>query len=241
MRSIQISLIGLGALVVLAMSPASFGQYRDMLGQPWASPLQATMSTMIWNKINQHSITGSYGKPTKGRAATSSTSSSDQYPSTPIIDIPSDKSIPFKSTGTRLILQEMVETLGGTPQDKVENKELITGIIDRYDANAKAMGYPNDLALALVSYIDFNNSVYNEKPLLPSERKMEMRNMLAANAGQFNHLSDRQKQETYEFFVMWGGLTHYYYEDAKRKKNAEDLQTCKMLAARNLKGIGIEP
>jgi len=66
----------------------------------------------------------------------------------------------------------MVDGFAGTAQEKAEMKKLLAGILDKYDAAAVEKGYPNDLALAIVSYIGLNSQVYNqrsEETILPFE------------------------------------------------------------------------
>ena len=231
-------------VAILAASQQTPAQYRDSLGSPWSNPMSATMSTMIWNKINEMTMYGAANKRSSGPSKR--TTSTPQKPEV----VPAYRLYPpvrFKSTGTRLTLQEMVDAFGGTPQEKAETKKLLTGILDKYDAAAAAKGYPNDLALAIVSYIGLNSHVYNqrsEETILPFEQNIGLRDMFAESAvdnGIFKDVTDRQKQEMYEAFVMLGGAVYHFYEEAKKTNNLEDLKTCKLVAEKNLGYIGIKP
>ena len=119
--------------------------------------------------------------------------------------------------------------------------------MDKYEAAAREKGYPNDWALALVSYICLNSRVYHgntEKPIIPFEQNVGLRDVFAEQAtenGIFNNVTDRQKQELYETLVMFGGITYDMYEKAVREKNAEGIKTWKRFAAENLKAVGIKP
>lgn len=229
---------------MLAVPQQAAAQYRDNLGTPWNNPLSATMSTMIWTEINKMTM---YGPANRRSSGTSRRTTNT--PSQPEV-VPAYRLYPpvrFKSTGTRLKLQEMVDAFGGTAQEKAEMKKLLAGILDKYDAAAAAKGYPNDLALAIVSYIGLNSQVYNqrsEETILPFEQNIGLRDVFAESAvdnGIFKDVTDRQKQEMYEAFVMMGGVTFHFYEQAKKKNDVEELKACKVVAEKNLGYIGIKP
>ena len=231
-------------LTVLGVAQQTVAQYRDSLGTPWSNPISATMSTMIWNKINEMTMYG----PANRRSSSPSRRTTNT-PSQPEV-VPAYRLYPpvrFKSTGTRLKLQEMVDAFAGTAQEKEGMKKLLAGILDKYDAAAAAKGYPNDLALAIVSYIGLNSQVYhqrNEDTLLPFEMNIGLRDMFAESAvdnGIFKDMTDRQKQEIYEALVMMGGVTYHFYEEAKKKNDLEELKACKLVAEKNLGYIGIKP
>ena len=243
MRLPKIFLVPL-VVTILAVAQQTSAQYRDSLGSPWSNPISATMSTMIWNKINEMTMYGTANRRNSGTSRR--TTNTPQKPEV----VPAYRLYPpvrFKSTGTRLKLQEMVDAFGGTPQEKAETKTLLAGILDKYDAAAAAKGYPNDLALAVVSYIGLNSHVYNqrsEETILPFEQNIGLRDTFAESAvdnGIFKDLTDRQKQEMYEGLVMMGGVTYHFYEEAKKKNNVEELKTCKLVAEKNLGYIGIKP
>jgi hypothetical protein len=54
-------------------------------------------------------------------------------------------------------------------------------------------------------------------------------------------MTDRQKQGAYEFSLMTAGMIQYFFEKAKKEKNADDLKSCKVVAAENLKRFGVDP
>ena len=126
-------------------------------------------------------------------------------------------------------------------------KKLLVKILDRYDAAASAKGYPNDLALAVVSYIGLNGQAYNqqaEETLIPFEQNIGLRDMFAESEVDnkiIDSLNDRQKQEMFEAFVMISGVTYHLYEEARKKNNAAELKAVKVIAEKNLGYIGIKP
>jgi hypothetical protein len=240
-RLYSVSLIALA--MFLAAQPAA-AQYRDSLGVPFNSPFSATMSTMIWNEINKSILTPSQ-RQNRGTSDRSGSRTSGQAQAEKIPAYRQYKTVQFKSTGTRLLVQEMADSFSGTLQDTAETKALLTDILNKYEAAAAKKGYPNDLALAIVSYIGLNSYVYNQKTeemILPFEQNIGLRDVVAEHATDnriFENWTDRQKQEMYEALVMFAGATYHFYEDARKKNNAEDLKTCKLVAAQNLKRLGI--
>ena len=118
-------------------------------------------------------------------------------------------------------------------------------MFSKYEAEAKAKGYPNDWALAYVSCVGLNSHIYNgqtEKPLLPFEQNIGLRDVVAEYAtdnGIFNNVTDRQKQELYELLLLLGGLTYHYYEKALKENNAEEIKSCRLLAEQHLRQLGV--
>lgn len=259
MKAIKLVSMGFTFVMVVAAVTPCFG-YTDMLGQTWGSPMAASVSTQIWMAINRKSITGSYGTSSKGRSGSATTpSSTPPIDYGPIIEDPQagatspvsaarmNQVVQFRPTGGRLTLQEMINTSGVSEDQKPELKDQILSILSKYEADASAKGYPNDLALALVSYINLNTYVYKGRdgnPNLPAAETIALRNSIAENAaktGIFDKLSDRSKQEMYELFVILGGATYQSYQDAKTAKNNEELKATQTAAAHNLKLVGIKP
>ena len=236
-------LLFLSIAVLLTGSRHTAAQPRDSMGTTFSMPIQATVSTMIWNKINEAALNGSQ------RARRSGTPRSTTTAPQPDV-VPAYRIYPpvrFKPTGTRLKLQEMADQLGNTVEARAEMKRVLSGILDKYDAAATAKGYPGDLALAIVSYIGLNARVFHqrtEEPILPFEQNIGLRDTVAESAvdsGAFNNVTDRQKQEMYAHLVMISGIVNYAYEEARKENNAEDLKRCKIMAEGNLKAVGINP
>ncbi len=243
------------------------GSYRDSLGVPFNNPISASISTMIWGKINRAALQQS--QRTRGNRASNSgrgsAASSRRNSSTPVNTAPTPSSGPvipeneivptyrsypavhFKPTGTRLTLDEYLRNVKVGEIEKTELKYLIPAIWQVYEEEAVLKGYPNDVALALVSCIGINAHIYagrTSKLSVSFEQNVGVRDMLAeqvTEAGTFNNFSDRQKQELYELFILLGGLTLHYYLKAVKENNVKDLAELKLVAASNLKLLGIEP
>jgi hypothetical protein len=244
MNPTRILLIGF----ILGMMLAAYQQTsaQDFYSSPGYSGF---INTLINNEIWKASWKN-YTKNYKGNSRTSTSSSSRSSAPAAIPEVPAYRRYPavqFKSTGTRLTLQEYLDSIVATPQDKAETKELVLGIFKKYEAEAAAKGYPNDWALAYVSFVGLNSHVYNgktEELILPFEQNIGLRDVVAEYAtdhGIFNNVTDLKKQEMYELLVMLGGLTYHFYEKARRENNADELKNCKLAADQNLKLLGLHP
>ena len=242
MKPTRIFSIGIIALVTLAAAQQASAQLVNIYNSTgWVN----TIATIQENQIVKNAL-GNTKNKTGSSSASRSTSSSQSEPYV----VPAYRRYPavqFKSTGTKLAVKEAAELLDPVPADRPETERILSGILDKYEAAAREKGYPNDWALALVSYISLNSRVYHgntEKPIIPFEQNVGLRDIVAeqaTNNGIFNNVSDRQKQELYEILVMFGGITYDMYEKAVREKNAEGITTWKRFAAENLRAVGIKP
>ena len=246
MKTLKLYSIGLVALMIFTCSQQTFAQIVDFYSSPGYSRLvDNLMTNYIWNSSMQN-YTKNYTK-NKGNSGVSKSKSSS--PSKPY-EVPAYRRYPavqFKPTGTRLMLQELADTFGKTPQDKAVWKELISETLNKYEAAARAKDYPNDLALAYVSFIGLNKLVYHgvtEEPIIPFEQNIGLRDMvaeLATDQGTFSKYTDREKQILYELFVVYGAVTYHLYEKALKEKKTEEIKNAKLLAAQNLESAGIKP
>jgi hypothetical protein len=242
MKTIKLYSIGLVAIMTFAISQQTFAQDYSFYNQMFSNML----SNRIWDSIYEQSSPG-YSEAKK-RLSESSSKSSTQASTIPVTPSQMNSAVQFKSAGTRLMTQSFADGLGDKyKQDKTVVKELLTAILEKYDAEAAAKGFSNDLALALVSYIALNSHVYSggkEKSIFDFEQNSGLRNAIAeyaAQNGTFNNMTDRQRQEMYEALVMVGVFTHLIYKQAQKNNNAQALKEAKHLAKQNLKSIGIKP
>ena len=242
MKTLRLYSIGLVIIIAFTFSQQTFAQDYGFYNQMFSNML----SNRIWDSIYEQSSPG-YAEAKKKLSDSKSKSSAQTSPS-PVTPGQMNRAVQFKSTGTRLMTQSFADGLGDKyKKDKAVMKEMLTAILDRYDTEAAAKGYSNDLALALASYIALNRRAYHgarEKSILPFEQNIGLRDTIAeyaAQNGAFNKMTDRQRQEMYEALVMVGVLTHGLYEAAQEKKDTETLKEIKQMAKGNLKSIGIKP
>jgi len=242
MKTTKIYSIGLITIVTIASAQQASAQLVNIYSSPgWVN----TIATIQENQIVKNAL-GNTKKNTGSSSISRSTSSGQSEPYV----VPAYRRYPavqFKSTGTRLTLQEYLDSLPISAQDKPEAREIILKTFKEYETEAAAKGYPNDWALAFVSYVSLNSRIYHgvtEKPILPFEQNVGMRDVVAeyvTDNGIFNNVTDRQKQELYELLVIGGALTYHVYEKALRENDAEQLRNLKLMAAQQLKVVGIKP
>lgn len=238
MKFTKLYSIGLVAIMTFTFSQQTTAQLVNFYTSPgYINTIKTAQS---------NSLLGNYTK--KGSSGNSRSTSSDRSSISEIVpDYRRYPAVQFKSTGTRLTVKEAAELLDPVPADRPETEKILSGILDRYEAAARAKGYPNDWALALVSYICLNSRVYHgntEKPIIPFEQNVGLRDIIAEHAtdnGIFKNVTDRKKQELYEILVIFGGVAYESYEKALLEKNPEKIETWKRFAAQNLKDIGIKP
>ena len=244
MKTTRLYSVGLVTVMMLIFFQPTFAQLVDFYSSAnYSNFINNLTSNYIWN-----SSMARYTKQYQGRSSVSRSDSTSSKSSTN--EVPAYRRYPavqFKSTGTRLTVQEYLDSVSVSLQDKAELKELVLGIFKKYETEAAAKGYPNDWALAYVSYVGLNSHVYNgitEKPIIPLEQNVGLRDVVAEYATDndiFKNVTDRKKQELYELLVMLGGLTYHFYEKAVREKDVEELKNIKLAAAQNLKMLGIKP
>ncbi len=240
MKTTRIYSICLIAIITVAASQSAVGQMGNFYTSPgWVN----TIAVIQENQIIKNALGNT--KNSRSSGASKSKSSVQSGPEV----VPAYRRYPavqFKSTGTRLTLQEYIDLIPGTRQYKAEAKELILKILKDWEAEAVAKGYPNDWALAFVSYVSLNSHMYNgktEKLILPFEQNIGLRDVVAeylTDNGTFNNVKDRQKQELYELLIIGGALTYHFYEKALKENNAEELKALRLSAAQHLKLVGIK-
>lgn len=229
--------------MIIAFGQQALAQLSDFYSSSnYSNFVNNLISNSIWQS-SMESYTKQY-KPGSSASRSNSNASSRSLP----IEIPEYRRYPvvqFKSTGTRLTLQEYLDAVQASAKEKDELKKVILKMFGQYEAAAKAKGYPNDWALAYVSCVGLNSHIYHgqtEKPLLPFEQNVGLRDVVAEYAtdnGIFNNVTDRQKQELYELLLLLGGLTYHYYEKAIKENNVEEINSCRLVAEQNLRQLGV--
>ncbi len=243
MKTIKLYSIALTATMIFTFSQRSFAQLANFYS---SSNYSNFINTMISNSIWKSSM-DKYTKEYKAGSAGSKSDSFNQSLPEVVPEYRRYRSVQFKPTGTRLTLQTYLDAVEVSAQEKAELKELVLKIFSDYEATATAKTYPNDWALAYVSFVGLNSHVYygrTEKPIIPFEQNVGLRDVVAEQAtdnGIFNNVTDKEKQELYELMIMLGGLNYHYYEKARKENNIQEIENCKLSAAQLLKLIGINP
>lgn len=244
MKKCKLYRVSLIVALLMTFSQHASAQLFDFYSSPGYS---SYISSLIDNHIWKSSM-DAYTKNYRGRSTTTSRPASSRPAAPP--QIPAYRRRPaveFKSTGTQLTVQEYIDAVNIGPREKAELKQLVLGILKNYETAAVAKGYPNDWALAFVSYVGLNSHVYNglkEKPIIPFGQNIGVRDIVADSAtekGIFNNVTDRQKQELYELLIIMSGLTYHFYEKALKENDVAELAALKESAADNLRRVGVKP
>ncbi len=240
--------IGLVAIMVFTLSQQTFAQLVDFYSSPgYTNMISNLIDNHIWNSSMERYTKNSTKQKNQGGSNVSKSKSSSQTSPPVVPEYRRYPAVQFKPTGTRLMVQEMADKFGKTPQEKADWKEVISGVLDKYEASARAQGYPNDLGLAYVSFIGLSQLMYNEiteKPIIPFEQNIALRDIVAKYAtdfGIFSKITDREKQQLYEIFVIYGAVHYFLYELAVEEKDNQALKAYKLRAADNLKLARIKP
>ena len=230
-------------LAVVMISQQSVAQLSNFYSSPgYSSFVNNMVSNSIWKSSMDR-----YTKEYKGGSAVSKSDSSIESLPEVVPEYRRYRAVQFKPSGTRLTLQQYLDAVDVSAQEKAELKELVLKIFKDYEAAAAQKGLENDWALAYVSYVGLNSHIYygrTEQPILPFEQNVGLRDAVAETAtdnGIFNNVTDKEKQELYELLIMVSGLTYYYYEKACKENNAKEIENCRLTAAQNLKLLGVGP
>ncbi len=214
----------LAATALAALAVGSWAQYSTYSGYSYDNPVTATVSNIVWERINSRLIY-KMGLKRKGfteaQLAGRSTEQLRQAYLTgkipgarpaaapqPPPPTNSPNAVPatrFKPTGTRVLMPKLVE---GLTQDAAHRKALIdlfTRSFAALEGEARKNGLPNDVGMAIAFFAAAAYQLHDG--VAPSDQGT----ILLAKALQigmdtpgFRRLSDIEKQRFYEFMVTMG-------------------------------------
>ena len=210
--------------ILLLMCAPLMAQHTDNLGGNWNDPAGGKITNII---VARYARRRSDKRPAIRRPNSGSTVN--------------DGSVRFRSTGTQLKTREIANMI--SPGD-AQVFTVLTTILEEFDKEARKIGRPNDLALALSFFFATNANIYHDAGVPPDPQVLELRNTIAATlveADAMNGVTDRKKQEMYEALVIYTGLALATYQEGKGG-NPESLKIARQLAGQNLQAvIGISP
>src|SRR5690348_3748498 len=128
MKSITLYSICLFTIMITSYSQGASAQLANFYSSPNYSNF---INNMISNSIWQSSM----DKYTKQNRGSSGVFRSDSSRHSLPIEVPEYRKYPavqFKSTGTRLTMQEYLDAVENSPEEKAELKELILKIFSKY-------------------------------------------------------------------------------------------------------------
>src|SRR4030095_3909324 len=156
MKAIKPYSIVFAVTTIFSVSQRSVAQLGNFYSSPgYSSFVNNMISTSIWQSSMER-----YTKDYKGGSPVSKSDSIENSLPEVVPEYRRYPAVQFKSTGTRLTLQEYLDAVDASAQDKTELKELILKIFKDYEAAAAQKGLQNDWALAYVSCIGLNNLIY---------------------------------------------------------------------------------
>ncbi len=222
--------------ILLVMCAPAAAQHSGDLGGNWNNPAGGTITNIIVDRYARRSEKKPAAKHSNATPTTASRTSVARGAVSA-----GDAPVRFRSTGTQLKTREIANLI--SPGD-AQVFTLLTTLLQEFDKEARRLGKPNDLSLALSFFFATNATVYHDAGVPPDPQMLELRDTIAAALVEGNALSgvtDRQKQEMYEALVLYTGLALATYEEGKQG-NAESLKIARQLAGANLLAVtGISP
>ncbi len=242
--------LSIALLLLISCVPVfAQGPYTDRLGGHWNNPASAMITNIVLDRMARRRLAKRLGVPYSGPGSTARTSASTgnaalRNNSTRIDASVNDAQIRFRSTGTQLKTREIANQLGGSDGEQ-QTYEILNAVLQAYEKEARRIGKPNDLALALSFFFASNATVYHDTGLPADPQVMELRDVIAnalVEADALNGVTDRQKQEMYETLILYAGLARAGYREAKANGDAASLNIYRQLAGMNLQAVtGISP
>jgi hypothetical protein len=223
--------------MLFVLSAPVAAQYTDNLGGNWNNPASATITNIIMDRYARRRLEKNLAAR---RSNTATANGSRTATVSEAVAKTSDAAVRFRSTGTQLKAREIANLI--SPGNE-EVFTLFSNILQEFDKEARKIGKPNDLALALSFFLATNATIYHNAATPSDALALELRDTIAAalvEGNAFSGVTDRKKQEMYEVLVIYTGLALATQEEGK--SNPESAKTARQLAGMNLHSFtGISP
>src|SRR5258706_11200790 len=160
--------------ILLLMCAPLMAQHTDNLGGNWNDPAGGKITNII---VARYARRRTDKRPAIRRPNSGPTVS--------------DGSVRFRSTGTQLKTREIANMI--SPGD-ARVFTVLTTILEEFDKEARKIGRPTDLALALRVFFATNANIYQDADVLPDPPVVELRETIAAllsGANVLNGVADR--------------------------------------------------
>lgn len=144
----------------------------------------------------------------------------------------------FKPTGKRLLLSQAAEAVGTTAEEKAAYKTIFAEVAKAYEAEAKRLGFANDIAGTMAFFVDASHTLYRPgiSPISDAGTRALVRQFQdTLNSDALRKSSDKDKQKLYEYYLSLGAYLYTLSEVAKEAKD----ETAKTGAAK-LGGEGLK-
>lgn len=141
----------------------------------------------------------------------------------------------FRPVAARLIPQRLAVK---TPAHREEAERFFAGLLNTYRDILREKGAPeNDVARAASFAVANSYSVYHDGRFLTSRQLEGLREQMHevfAEDSQFQHLTDREKQELYESYAIIGMYVSAIYDSAVRDGDQKVIVQIRELARKHL-------
>lgn len=143
----------------------------------------------------------------------------------------------FKSTGTRLMLEQFV----ALAESENERRELRKSLRDFFNGYEKEVR-KNNLGYALAFFLGANMQIATEKEISDADSELlaaECHNALVSS-GMLNELSNKEKQELYELLVLTTGIVSSLYQHAISAQDDALKEQAQEIAKKSLAQFGVK-
>lgn len=231
MHPFATALAGRLLLLALLLPWAASAQFSGSFGVNYSNPVSASISNSVWTNWVVYQTQANQAK----RATTHDAKTT---PAAPLaID---EAALRFRPTAEPLLTGKLADSLGHTVDEKQAIATLLKGIYQGFDEQARKLGKPNDLALALSFFLAENTAIFRGLPDPRDEQFLDLRQVILtalAQTGGLGNFTDQQKQELYEVLVGYTGLAYAGYSDARRRGDRQHELEFQKVAGGNLTAI----
>lgn len=228
----------LAAGVALAIASSTLAQYSTYGGYSYDNPVTASVSNIVWERINARLV---YKAGLKRKGFTESQLSgltteqlkqaylTGKLPGVRPASAPqtgnsgstggtAQPATRFKPTGSRVLMPQLVDGLTADPAHRKALKDLFAASFAAYEAEARKNGFENDLSYAIAFFAAAAFQLQDEKEPSDAGTLLVAKALrLSMDTPGARKLSDVEKQRFYEFMVTMGS----YLVSASMGLNAE--------------------
>ena len=200
--------------------PAARAQYiNPFTGGSWNNPISSTIDTMIFNDIQARTLMLPYDR-------------GEEPTPPPPVSVTS-----FTPASNFRMAHTLAESLSDDPEVQQALVMLLEHGREEFEAQARAEGKPNNVALALSFFIQANYYVYTggkEVSDAAQESLWLTLHDILANTPDFTATSNRERQELYEGFLLMATLPLYGYLISLEDGDMQSADLFRTLAGQNL-------
>lgn len=224
---------------VAACAGTANAQWSGALGSSWNHPTSASISRILVDRLNQRLLSRRLAPKSQ-----QATASGAEAPAAATRDR-TNTAVRFHPVAGVVAVPGIAGELGGTADEQRQTTAMLVGILDTWNRETAANGYPNDLALAFASFIAMSCAASRDRPLPPDDRVIELRDAIAEIAletGAFEKADNRQRQQMYEVLVIFGNLAYTGFNAARESGDTAAAEVYRQLADQNIRTVlGLDP